>query len=78
MFLSMSGEVHGCPRDEGARRVAGEFVVVMADPVTGEIDAFGPFAAAIAEREVARRRAELAAEGLAEVLVVAIALSSPH
>lgn len=54
-----------------------EFVVVMADPVTGEVDAFGPYAPCVARAEVARRRTELVAEGLGEVLVLAVGLSRP-
>lgn len=53
------------------------FVVLMADPVTGEVDAFGPYAVATARAEVARRRTELVAEGLDEVLVLAVALNPP-
>lgn len=62
---------------EGAACDPSAWVVLVADPVTGETDAFGPFGRAAAQADAARRRAEHAAEGLDEVLVVTVPLTPP-
>lgn len=53
------------------------WVVLVADPVTGETDAFGPFDRATASADAERRRVEHASEGLDEVLVVTVPLTPP-
>ena len=59
---------------------AGEhaFVVVVADPVTGEVDVFGPYDRAAGDAEVERRRRELDAEDLQDVIVVLVPLNPPR
>lgn len=61
----------------GVERRADVFVVIVADPVTGEVDAFGPFEESVARSEVARRRSELDAEDLGDVLVTPVVLTPP-
>ena len=55
----------------------GFWVVLVADPVTGETDAFGPFDHASASVDAQRRRVEHASEGLDEVVVVTVPLTPP-
>lgn len=55
----------------------GTWVVLVADPVTGETDAFGPFDRESASVDAERRRVEHASEGLDEVLVVTVPLTPP-
>jgi hypothetical protein len=62
---------------EGATGDASAWVVLVADPVTGETDAFGPFDRVSARADAARRRSEHAAEGLDEVLVLTVPLTPP-
>jgi len=54
------------------------WVVLVADPVTGETDAFGPFDRPSARADADRRRAEHLAEGLDEVVVVTVPLTPPE
>jgi hypothetical protein len=54
------------------------WVVLVADPVTGETDAFGPFDREAAAVDAERRRVEHASEGLDEVLVVTVPLTPPE
>ena len=61
----------------GIERRTDVFVVIVADPVTGEVDAFGPFDESVAQSEVARRRSELDAEDLGDVLVTPVVLTPP-
>lgn len=58
-------------------RGAHRYVVIVADPVTGEVDAFGPFEEAVASFEVARRRSELDSEDLGDVVVTSVVLTPP-
>lgn len=60
-----------------ALRSDATFVVIVADPMTGEVDAFGPFTEKIARGEVGRRRGELDAEGLVDVVVTSVVLTPP-
>ena len=53
------------------------FVIVVADPFTAEVDVFGPFDQATGDSEVERRRGELDAEGLTDVIVVLVPLNPP-
>lgn len=53
------------------------FVVVVADPVTDAVDVFGPYDRSTGDAEVARRRAELDAEQLHDVIVRLITLNPP-
>ena len=61
----------------GPGAAASAWVVLVADPVTGETDAFGPFDETSARRDASRRQDELRAEGLAEVLFVTVPLTPP-
>lgn len=63
---------------EHGRGVDAAFVVIVADPVTGEVDVFGPFNEVLAQVEVARRRRELDAENLRDVVVTSVVLSPPN
>jgi hypothetical protein len=45
------------------------FLVLVADPVTGDVDAYGPFSGQAAALDADRRRDELDIEGLHEVAV---------
>lgn len=53
------------------------YVVIVADPVTGEVDAFGPFDESVASSEVVRRRLELDSEDLGDVVVTSVVLTPP-
>lgn len=53
------------------------FVVVVADPFTAEVDVFGPFDKVAGDAEVDRRRRELDAENLSDVIVVLVPLNPP-
>jgi len=61
----------------GATECPAAWVVLVADPITGETDAFGPFDREAARADAARRRVEHASEGLDEVLVVTVPLTPP-
>lgn len=50
------------------------FVVLVLDPVTGEMDSYGPYAYELALVEASRRREEFDRECLDEVLVVVVPL----
>ncbi|MDL5159606.1 hypothetical protein [Actinomycetospora termitidis] len=50
------------------------FVVVVADPVTDEVDSHGPYSYEVALREAARRREEFDAEELEDVIVCVVPL----
>ena len=53
------------------------YVVIVADPVTGEVDAFCPFDESVASSEVVRRRLELDSEDLGDVVVTSVVLTPP-
>lgn len=53
------------------------YLVLVADPVTGDVDAYGPFSGQAAALDADRRRDELDIEGLLEVAVRLVAISSP-
>ncbi len=50
------------------------YVVLVVDPVTGAVDAYGPFTGPDASHDADRRRAELEAEDLHEVTVQVVRL----
>ncbi len=50
------------------------YVVLVVDPVTGDVDAYGPFTGPGATHDADRRRAELEAENLHEVTVQVVRL----
>ncbi|WP_433784234.1 hypothetical protein ACQPX6_28935 [Actinomycetospora sp. CA-101289] len=83
-MVDVSGPAAGgaYPEPVGGPGVAGErgtaWVVLVADPITGETDAFGPFDREAARLDAERRRAEHASEGLHEVLVVTVPLTPPE
>ncbi|PVZ11177.1 hypothetical protein [Actinomycetospora cinnamomea] len=76
-MVDVSGSAAGGGTD-GDTACPDAWVVLVADPVTGETDAFGPFDREAARADAARRRAEHAAEGLDEVLVVTVPLTPPE
>lgn len=53
-------------------------MVIVADPETGDIDGFGPYDEMSARAEAIRRRHELDAERLEDVLVVVVTLTPPR
>ena len=53
------------------------YVVLVIDPVTGDIDAHGPQNGLDAVRDADRRRGELDAEGLHEVAVSVVRCHEP-
>lgn len=63
--------------NRGVRPTEPTFVVVVADPFTAEVDVFGPFDKVGGDAEVERRRRELDAEELADVIVVLVRLNPP-
>lgn len=83
-MVDVSGHAAGGvdPEPIGGRGVVGDrpaaWVVLVADPITGETDAFGPFDGESARVDAERRRAEHASEGLHEVLVVTVPLTPPE
>jgi hypothetical protein len=56
------GEADGLRGDDA-------FVVVVGDPVTGELDCYGPYDLRVAEREARRLRGEFDVADLPEVVV---------
>jgi len=83
-MVDVSGAAAGGvdPEPVGGPDVVGEraaaCVVLVADPITGETDAFGPFDRESARADAERRRAEHTSEGLHEVLVVTVPLTPPE
>jgi hypothetical protein len=63
--------------NQGAPITDDAFVVVVADPFTAEVDVFGPFGKVAGDAEVIRRRRELDAENLSDVIVVLVPLNPP-
>jgi hypothetical protein len=65
------------PGSEQTRRPGEEaslFIVLVLDPVTGEIDSYGPYTYGHALAEACRRREELGREDLDDVLVAVVPL----
>ena len=56
------GEANGLRSDDA-------YVVVVGDPVTGELDCYGPYGLRVAEREARRLRGEFDIADLPEVVV---------
>jgi hypothetical protein len=56
------------------------FVVLVLDPVTDDLDSYGPYAWPAALREATRRRDEFDGEDLGDVLVLVVPLHTdpPH
>ena len=56
----------------------GDYIVLVADPLVGALDAYGPMSWAVAQTLAGRIRTELESSGLDAVVITIVALTGPQ
>lgn len=76
--LASAPRCHNSVRSSDRQDDRGEYIVLVADPLVGALDAYGPMPWPVAQTLAERIRTELETSGLDAVVITIVALTGPR